>query len=271
MKEICVRALSRQADISVQSASRKSVEQSCVTAVVPTHIVIVRLPIANNYRDNIPKNKSRKAAAAILTRIIRLRRPRWQPNQDTRFPPCTTTTRQQSCIVGTRTKRGMATTRGPIQRPRFNNKPKERIKNCEAKPMKTSIDDLRVELKGRLLPPRICIFEVENEQNELIPTRLVTGWRSKHLNTESWNKGHQTGPFSSTIHGPNAQEISRERILLFSRWFLGLLSKYHRPQMIRKETFTCPSELCLSAACLWPPEMHQAHSRDVWMGNLPTT
>nr|GEU63893.1 reverse transcriptase domain-containing protein [Tanacetum cinerariifolium] len=55
-------------------------------------------------------------------------------------------------------------------------------------------------------------------------------------NTESYLQR----PFSSTFHGSNAREISEKRVLLFSRWFLGLFSNSHRSERSRKTTFTCP-------------------------------
>ncbi|GKA98026.1 hypothetical protein Tco_0825920 [Tanacetum coccineum] len=69
---------------------------------------------------------------------------------------------------------------------------------------------------------------VENDENELIPTRLVTGWRVCidycKLN-EATRKDHFPLPFMDQM----LREISEKRVLLFSRWFLRLLSNSHRP------------------------------------------
>ncbi|GJY32431.1 hypothetical protein Tco_0416900 [Tanacetum coccineum] len=68
---------------------------------------------------------------------------------------------------------------------------------------------------------------VANDENELIPTRLVTGWRVcidyRKLNEATRNN------FPLPFMGSNARKISGKRVLLFSRWFLGLLSNSHRP------------------------------------------
>ncbi|GJR09469.1 reverse transcriptase domain-containing protein [Tanacetum coccineum] len=60
---------------------------------------------------------------------------------------------------------------------------------------------------------------VENEQNELIPTRLVTGWRVcidyRKLN-EATRKDHLTLPFMDSM----LERLGGKRIQLFSRWFI---------------------------------------------------
>ncbi|GJR82901.1 hypothetical protein Tco_0153686 [Tanacetum coccineum] len=54
---------------------------------------------------------------------------------------------------------------------------------------------------------------VQNEENELIPTRLVTGWRVcidyRKLNEST------VRPLSTPVYGSNAREISGKRVLLF--------------------------------------------------------
>nr|GEZ08793.1 reverse transcriptase domain-containing protein [Tanacetum cinerariifolium] len=51
---------------------------------------------------------------------------------------------------------------------------------------------------------------IENEENELIPTRLVTGWRVC-IDYPKIKRSHPQRPLSSPIHGSDAREISRER------------------------------------------------------------
>nr|GEY21085.1 hypothetical protein [Tanacetum cinerariifolium] len=58
---------------------------------------------------------------------------------------------------------------------------------------------------------------VENEENELIPTRLVTGWRVC-IDYQKLNEAVRKDHFSFTFHGSNAREISWKSVLLFSRW-----------------------------------------------------
>ncbi|GKB98130.1 reverse transcriptase domain-containing protein [Tanacetum coccineum] len=64
---------------------------------------------------------------------------------------------------------------------------------------------------------------VENAENELIPTRLVTGWRVcidyRKLN-EATRKDHFSLPFIDQML------ISGNRVLLGSRWFLGVTIKF---------------------------------------------
>nr|GFA67235.1 reverse transcriptase domain-containing protein [Tanacetum cinerariifolium] len=50
---------------------------------------------------------------------------------------------------------------------------------------------------------------VENEENELIPTRLVTGWWVC-IDYRKLNEATRKRLFSSTIHGSDAREISQK-------------------------------------------------------------
>ncbi|GJR05700.1 reverse transcriptase domain-containing protein [Tanacetum coccineum] len=80
----------------------------------------------------------------------------------------------------------------------------------------------------------------ESDQNEIDPTRLVTGWRMP-LTTESLKKPPEKTT-STTIHGRNMlRRCLRETILLF---FLDGFSGYFQipidPNDQEKTTFTCP-------------------------------
>nr|GEZ72778.1 hypothetical protein [Tanacetum cinerariifolium] len=56
---------------------------------------------------------------------------------------------------------------------------------------------------------------VENEDNELILTRLVMGWRVC-IDYRKLNEATLEGPFFSTVYGSDARKISRESVLPFS-------------------------------------------------------
>ncbi|GJR89544.1 reverse transcriptase domain-containing protein [Tanacetum coccineum] len=98
----------------------KRLSKSCVTWVVPTHIVIVRLPIAT-ITEITSKNTSRKQPQQILTKEIPVTvRHRWRTKSDHPvFLPYNTTAKPTIRIVGTKTKTvGMATTRVKSNDPR---------------------------------------------------------------------------------------------------------------------------------------------------------
>ncbi|GJT46819.1 reverse transcriptase domain-containing protein [Tanacetum coccineum] len=85
---------------------------------------------------------------------------------------------------------------------------------------------------------------VENEQNELIPTRLVTGWRVcidyRKLN-EATRKDHFPLPFMDQM----LERLAGNEYYCFldGFHFLGFIFKIpYRPKMIKKKTigFTCP-------------------------------
>nr|GEU88841.1 reverse transcriptase domain-containing protein [Tanacetum cinerariifolium] len=64
------------------------------------------------------------------------------------------------------------------------------------------------------VPKKGGMTVVTNEDNELVPTRTVIGWRvciDHHKLNEATRKDH-----SSTLHGSNAGKISGKQVLLFS-------------------------------------------------------
>nr|GEW34734.1 reverse transcriptase domain-containing protein [Tanacetum cinerariifolium] len=87
---------------------------------------------------------------------------------------------------------------------------------------------------------------VENEDNELILTRLVTGWRVC-IDYRKLNE-----PFSSTVYGSNAREISGKSVLLFSRRFLWLFPYSHRSERSGENHIHLPiRNVCLSSHAFW--------------------
>ena len=60
---------------------------------------------------------------------------------------------------------------------------------------------------------------VENENNELIPTKTVTGWRIC-MDYRKLNKA--TRKDSASLHRSDVRPASRQAILLFFRWIFWL-------------------------------------------------
>nr|GEW02317.1 reverse transcriptase domain-containing protein [Tanacetum cinerariifolium] len=80
---------------------------------------------------------------------------------------------------------------------------------------------------------------VENEENELIPTRLVTGWRVcigyRKLN-ESTRKDHFSLPFMDQM----LERLAGNEYYCFLDGFLGYFQIHIDPKDQEKTTFTCP-------------------------------
>nr|GFB98044.1 reverse transcriptase domain-containing protein [Tanacetum cinerariifolium] len=97
---------------------------------------------------------------------------------------------------------------------------KEELKACEAKTIKSSIDE----------PP---------EENELIPTRLVTGWRVcidyRKLN-EATRKDHFPLPFIDQM----LERLAGNEYYCFLDGFSGYFQIPIDPRDQEKTTFTCP-------------------------------
>ncbi|GJV11111.1 reverse transcriptase domain-containing protein [Tanacetum coccineum] len=104
---------------------------------------------------------------------------------------------------------------------------------------------------------------VENDENELIPTRLVTGWRVcidyRKLN-EATRKDHFPLPFMDQM----LKRIMREQLLLFFfDGFSVLLFKFHSdPNGSKKRQHSrVLTECSPTVACLLAYAMHQARSK----------
>ncbi|GJQ94775.1 hypothetical protein Tco_0005914 [Tanacetum coccineum] len=108
---------------------------------------------------------------------------------------------------------------------------------------------------------------VENEQNELIPTRLVTGWRVcidyRKLN-EATRKDHFPLPFMDQM----LERLAGNEYYCFLDGFSGYFQIPIDPNDQEKTTFTCPygtfayRRMPLGLACTW-------HIPEMYDGNLP--
>ncbi|GJU35245.1 reverse transcriptase domain-containing protein [Tanacetum coccineum] len=89
------------------------------------------------------------------------------------------------------------------------------------------------------VPKKGGITVVANEDNELIPTRLVTGWRVcidyRKLN-EATRKDHFSLPFMDQM----LERLARNEFYCFLDGFLGYFQIPIDPQDQEKTTFTCP-------------------------------
>nr|GEU90325.1 reverse transcriptase domain-containing protein [Tanacetum cinerariifolium] len=134
---------------------------------------------------------------------------------------------------------------------------KKELKACEAKTIKSSVDEPpEVELKD--LPPHLkytflegdknpihCVpkkggfIVVENEENELIPTRLVTKWRVcidyRKLN-EATRKDHFPLPFMDQM----LERLAGNEYYCFLDAFFGYFQIPIDARDQEKTTFTCP-------------------------------
>ncbi|GJY92077.1 hypothetical protein Tco_0507859 [Tanacetum coccineum] len=89
------------------------------------------------------------------------------------------------------------------------------------------------------VPKKGGITVVANEENELIPTRLVTGWRVcieyRKLN-EATRKDHFPLPFMDQM----LERLAKNEFYCFLDGFLGYFQIPIDPQDQEKTTFTCP-------------------------------
>ncbi|GKA77124.1 reverse transcriptase domain-containing protein [Tanacetum coccineum] len=103
------------------------------------------------------------------------------------------------------------------------------------------------------VPKKGGMTVVTNDENELVPTRLVTGWRVcidyRKLN-EATRKDHFPLPFMDQMNA--RKRLAGNGIILFLDGFLGLLSKITIDQKTREDHIhTAPfTEHFLTAACL---------------------
>nr|GEY76506.1 reverse transcriptase domain-containing protein [Tanacetum cinerariifolium] len=115
------------------------------------------------------------------------------------------------------------------------------LKICEAKYDKSSIDEPpKVELKD--LPPHLeyaFLEVVENEENELIPTRLVTGWHvciDYHKLNEATRKDHFPLPFIDQM----PERLVGNQYYFFLDDVSGYFQILIDLKDQEKTTFTCP-------------------------------
>nr|GEW33675.1 reverse transcriptase domain-containing protein [Tanacetum cinerariifolium] len=102
---------------------------------------------------------------------------------------------------------------------------------------------------------------VENKDNELIPTRLVTGWRVyidyRKLN-EATCKDHFPLPFMDQM----LERLARNQYYCFFDGFSGYFQIPIDPKDQEKTTFTAHTERLLIVACLLGYAMHRARFRE---------
>ncbi|GKA15509.1 reverse transcriptase domain-containing protein [Tanacetum coccineum] len=108
----------------------------------------------------------------------------------------------------------------------------------------------------RCVPKKGGITVVANEENELIPTRLVTGWRVcidyRKLN-EATRKDHFPLPFMDQM----LERLAGNEFYCFLDGFLRYFQIPIDPQDQEKTTFTCPIELSRTAShAIWLVLMH---------------
>nr|GEY37378.1 reverse transcriptase domain-containing protein [Tanacetum cinerariifolium] len=98
----------------------------------------------------------------------------------------------------------------------------------------------------------------ENEENELIPTRLVTGWRVcidyRKLN-EATRKDHFPLPFMDQM----LERLAGNEYYCFLDGFSGYFRIPIDPKDQEKTTFTCPYEMFAYTACLLGYAIHRSH------------
>ena len=91
---------------------------------------------------------------------------------------------------------------------------------------------------------------MKNEHGELVPTKLVTGWRMcidyKKLNTAT-RKDHFPLPFIDQV----LERVARHSFYCF----LDGYSRYYQIEIDLedqdKTTFTCPFDTCISSHAIW--------------------
>nr|GEZ74962.1 reverse transcriptase domain-containing protein [Tanacetum cinerariifolium] len=115
---------------------------------------------------------------------------------------------------------------------------KEVIKLLDASMIYPISDSLWVSLI-HCVPKKGGMTVVANENNELIPTRLVTGWRVcidyRNLN-DATRKDHFSLPFMDQM----LERLSRNEFYCFLDGFSGYFQIPIDPQDQEKTTFTCP-------------------------------
>nr|GEW65714.1 reverse transcriptase domain-containing protein [Tanacetum cinerariifolium] len=99
---------------------------------------------------------------------------------------------------------------------------------------------------------------VENEENELIPTCLVTGWRVC-INYCKLNEATRKDYFPLPFHGSNAREISGNQYYCFLDGFFGYFQIPIDPKIRRKPRSLAHTKCLLIAACLLGYAMHRSY------------
>jgi hypothetical protein len=93
-------------------------------------------------------------------------------------------------------------------------------------------------------PGTLCIEErrltmVKNEKNELIPQRIVTGWRVC-IDYRKLNKAMKKYHFPLLFIDERLERLANHAYFLLSRWILGVHANSHHPGDQHKTMFICP-------------------------------
>nr|GEY05552.1 reverse transcriptase domain-containing protein [Tanacetum cinerariifolium] len=103
---------------------------------------------------------------------------------------------------------------------------------------------------------------VENEDNELIPTHLVTGWRIC-IDCRKLNEATRKDHFSLLFMDQMLERLPGNQYYCFLDGFSGYFQIPVNPKDQEKTTFTAHMERLLIAACLLVYAMHQVRFREL--------
>nr|GEU40245.1 reverse transcriptase domain-containing protein [Tanacetum cinerariifolium] len=118
---------------------------------------------------------------------------------------------------------------------------KKELKVCEAKTVKSSVDE-PPESMGQpvhCVPKKGGFTVVENEENELIPTRLVTGWWV-WIDYQKLNEATRKGHFPLSFMDQMLERLAGNEYYCFLDGFSGYFQISIDPRDQEKTTFTCP-------------------------------
>ncbi|GKD27558.1 hypothetical protein Tco_1233772, partial [Tanacetum coccineum] len=103
---------------------------------------------------------------------------------------------------------------------------------------------------------------VTNDENELVPTRVVTGWRVC-INYRKLNKATRKDHFPLPFIDQMLERLAGNEYYCFLDGFSGYFKIPIDPKDQEMTTFTAHTECLLTVACLSAYAMHQVRSRAV--------
>ncbi|GJW07746.1 reverse transcriptase domain-containing protein [Tanacetum coccineum] len=101
---------------------------------------------------------------------------------------------------------------------------------------------------------------VENDENKLIPTRLVTGWRVC-IDYQKLNEATCKDDFPLPFMDQMLERLAGNEYYCFLNGFSSYLQIPIDPHDQEKITFTCVLRICSLRRCLLAYAMHRAHSK----------
>nr|GEX51484.1 reverse transcriptase domain-containing protein [Tanacetum cinerariifolium] len=118
---------------------------------------------------------------------------------------------------------------------------KKELKVCKAKTDKSSVDELLSPWVSPIhcVPKKGGFTVVENEENELILTRLVTGWRVC-IDYQKVNEATRKDHFPLSFMDQMLERLARNEYYCFLDGFSGYFQIPIDPRDQEKTTFTCP-------------------------------